>query len=237
MEKAYKLLALQENISNNQAKELIDRGLVFNGGAKLSVARVELQPGTKLVVKYPKKVKKIYEDENIIAVDKPLGMTSDEVEKEISGAYLIHRLDRDTSGVLLLAKSEEFKDRCIEEFKKKRVYKEYVAIVEGRIIDQFVVDTPIKTIKGNYALSKTDKSGKEAKTIVEPLLILEGNKKSKIKVVIETGATHQIRVHLKSAGYPIVGDSKYGGKPSDRLYLHAKKIKIFDYEFESEESF
>jgi len=237
MEKAYKLLALQENISNNQAKELIDRGVVFHGGNKLNVARVELPSGSKLVVKYPKKVKKIYEDENIVAVDKPVGITSDEVEKEIKGSFLIHRLDRDTSGVLLLARSEEFKDRCIGEFRRKKVYKEYVAIIEGRIIDPIVIDTPIKTTKGNYALSKTDKEGREAKTIVEPLLILEGNKKSKIKVVIETGATHQIRVHLKSAGYPIVGDSKYGGKPSDRLYLHAKKIKIFDYEFESEESF
>lgn len=236
MDKAYKLLALQENISNNQAKELIDRGLVYEGGKRVNVARTEYPLKTRFNVKYPQKIKKIYENKEIVAVNKPIGITSDEAEKEFAGTSLIHRLDRDTSGVLLLAKSEEVKDRAIEEFKKKRVYKEYIAIVEGLIVEPMVIDTPIQTQKGTQAISKTAKIGKEAKTIVEPYGI-EENKTSRIKVVIETGATHQIRVHLKSAGYPIIGDVKYGGKPANRLYLHAKKIKIFDYEIEAEEAF
>lgn len=236
MEKAYKLLALQEKISNNQAKELIDRGFVYYAGKRVNLARREYPLKSRFTLSYPQKIKKIYENREIIAVNKPVGITSEEVEKKFKGSLLVHRLDRDTSGVLLLAKNKEVRDRAIEEFKKKRVYKEYVAIVEGFIVEPMVIDSPIRTQKGSKAFSKIAKTGKEAKTIIEPCNIEEG-KKSRIKVIIETGVTHQIRVHLKSIGYPIIGDVKYGGKPSNRLYLHAKKIKIFDYEIEAKEEF
>lgn len=232
-EKAYKLLALQENISNRSAKDLIDRGLVFCKGRKVTVARGELDADSRFRVEKLSKIKVIFEDDKIIAVDKPASLTSDEVEKKFD-AKLLHRLDKGTSGVVLLVKDKEFQKVAIEEFRKKRVYKEYIAIVNGKIAEPIDIEEPIITIKkGNSFFSKISKNGKEAITHIEPLMI-EG-RKSKVKVVIETGRTHQIRAHLKSLGFPIVGDELYGGKEFKRLMLHAYKISLLGYSFESPE--
>ncbi len=232
-EKAYKLLALQENISNRSAKDMIDRGLVFCKGRKVTVARGELDADSRFRVEKLSKIKVIFEDNKILAVDKPASLTSDEVEKKFD-AKLLHRLDKGTSGVVLLIKDEEFQKKAIEEFRNKRVYKEYIAIVNGKIAEPIDIEEPIITIKkGNSFFSKVSKNGKEAITHIEPLMI-EG-RKSKVKIVIETGRTHQIRAHLKSLGFPIVGDELYGGKEFKRLMLHAHKISLLGYNFESPE--
>ena len=232
-EKAYKLVAIQEKISNRLAKDLIDRGLVFSKGKKIMVARGEIDVDSKFRVERPAKIKVIFEDSKIIAVDKPSALTSDEVEKRFD-AKLLHRLDKGTSGVVLLVKDEEFQKKAIEEFRYRRVEKEYLAVVSGKVIEPFSITEPILTIKkGNSFFSKISKHGKEAITHVEPMMV-EG-KKSKIRVLIETGRTHQIRVHLRSKGFSIIGDSLYGGKEYKRLMLHAKRISLLGYEFESEE--
>lgn len=236
MEKAYKLLALQENISNAKAKELIDKGLVSVNGKKLLVARGMLKEEAKFKVKEMPRTKIIFEDDNIIAVDKPAHLNASEVEQQFKDAVLLNRLDKETSGVMLLAKNEEFRKKAVKEYAQNKVYKEYVAIVEGRIVDETVIDAPISTIKGKTAKSRIDeKYGKPAKTTVYPYMT-EG-RKSKVKIVIENGRTHQIRVHLQHAGIPIIGDLQYG-KPSNqvhRVMLHSLKTKIFDYEFEAKE--
>ncbi len=230
-EKAYKLVAIQEKISNRLAKDLIDRGLVFSKGKKIMVARGEIDADSKFRVERPAKIKVIFEDSKIIAVDKPSALTSDEVEKKFD-AKLLHRLDKGTSGVVLLVKDEEFQKKAIEEFRHRRVEKEYLAVVSGKVVEPFSVTEPILTIKkGNSFFSKISKHGKEAITHVEPMMV-EG-KKSKIRVLIETGRTHQIRVHLRSKGFSIIGDSLYGGKEYKRLMLHAKRISLLGYEFES----
>lgn len=232
-EKAYKLLALQENISNRIAKDLIDRGLVYSKGKKIAVARGLLEADAKFKIEKIVEPKIIFEDKYIIAVDKPAFLTSEELVKKYD-AKLLHRLDKGTSGVVLLVKDEEFQQKAIEEFKNRKVVKEYLAVVYGKIIEPISVNQPIMTMKkGNIAYSKIHKNGKDAVTHVEPLMI-EG-KKSKIKVTIETGRTHQIRVHLKSLGFPIIGDSLYGGKEAKRLMLHAHKILLLGYEFKSPE--
>ncbi len=233
MEKAYKLLAVQEGISNRAAKELIDRGVVYYGGKKVVVARGELDGRGKFRVEKIAKPKVIFEDDKIVAVDKPAFLTAEEVAKKI-GYPLLHRLDKETSGVMLLYKDEDFQKKAVEEFKKKRVKKEYIAVVHGKIVEPFTIDEPLLTIKKkNVFFTKVHKDGKEAITHVEPMMV-EG-KKSKIKVIIETGRTHQIRAHLKSSGYPILGDSNYGGKNYKRVMLHAYRISLLGYAFESRE--
>ena len=231
-DKAYKLLALQENISNRAAKDLIDRGVVFAKGEKLKVARDLIETNTKFVIQKVQKIQKLYEDENIVCINKPPFITSEEISKKI-GFELLHRLDRETSGVLLLCKNKEFKAKAIEAFKNKEVKKEYIAWVEGRIAEPLRIDLPILTIKKNRAFSKISKNGKEAISQIEPLMIISN--RSKIKVLIETGRTHQIRVHLKSISHPIIGDTKYGAKPYKRIMLHSSKIALFGYEFEAKE--
>ncbi len=231
-EKAYKLLAQQLDISNKKAKELIDRGLVYVGNRKVMIARGELPVGTKFNVKKLQKPEIIYEDENIVAINKPPFVVSDELASEYE---LIHRLDKETSGVLLLAKNKEFKQKAIEEFRAQRVYKEYVAWVDGIVAQSYEVDYPILTIKkGGVAKSRLSKSkGKPAHTYIEPLEI--HGKKTKVKVIIKTGRTHQIRLHLARTEHPILGDRLYGGREWKRLMLHAKKIELLGYSFEAPE--
>jgi len=230
-EKAYKLLAIQEGITNRSAKDLIDKGLVYSQGKKVVMARALMDVRSRFRVEKIEKIEKIFEDKNIIAVNKPAFLTSEQISKKLK-TPLLHRLDRETSGVLLLVKNEEFQKRAIEEFKKMNVLKEYIAIVSGRVAEEFEVDKPILVIKKNGSVfSRVSKNGKEAISIISPLEI-EG-KFSKVKVEIKTGRTHQVRVHLADSGYPIVGDRKYGGKNAKRVMLHSHKIALFDYEFEA----
>jgi 23S rRNA pseudouridine1911/1915/1917 synthase len=180
-------------------------------------------------------VKILYEDENIIAIDKPAQVDSYDIQDAIEGAELLHRLDRDTSGVLLLGKNRAFIDKAIKEFKSRRVEKHYVAWVEGVIYENIEIDDPVFTIKKGKAFSVIDPvRGKKAHTLVKPEEIQ--GKKSKVDIEITTGRTHQIRVHLAHIGHPIVGDEQYGSRTqAKRVLLHSAKIKILDYEFNATE--
>jgi 23S rRNA pseudouridine1911/1915/1917 synthase len=235
MDQAFKVLAIQEGISNNKAKALIDRGLVFVGDKQVKIARAQINTETKFRIEYPSDVEVLYEDENIIAVNKPAQIDSYDIQDAIEGAELLHRLDRDTSGVLLLGKNREFIDKAIKEFKNRRVEKEYVAWVEGVVYETMEINDPIHTIKKGKAFSKIDPvRGKKAYTKVIPDEVQ--GKKSKVKVEITTGRTHQIRVHLASVGHPIVGDEQYGSvTKSKRVLLHSAKMRIFDYQFKAPE--
>jgi len=235
VEKAYKLLAKQQGISNKKAKEVIDRGLVFVGDKKVKIARAELPDDTRFRVEDVADVKILYEDENIVAINKPAQVDSYDIQDAIDGVELLHRLDRDTSGVLLLGRNREFIDHAINEFKNRRVKKEYVAWVEGVIYEEIEIEAPILTIKKGKAFSKIDDiKGKKAYTKVKPLEIQ--GKKSKVSIEIKTGRTHQIRVHLAHIGHPIVGDEQYGSRTqTKRMLLHSARMAIFDYAFEAGE--
>jgi len=229
MEKAYKLLAIQEHISANEAKRLIDSGKVFAFDKKIKIARALMKENTKFKIMHTQKPKKIFEDDNIIVINKPPYITSEEISK-IYKTPLLHRLDKDTSGILLLVKNKGFQKKAIEEFKNKNVYKEYLAWVSGIVSEPITVDMPLKVIKTKSgAYSKIDKFGEEAITEIEPIKAFRS--KSEIKAVIHTGRTHQIRAHLSYINHPILGDEKYGGKNAKRVMLHHYKFKIFDYEF------
>jgi len=236
-DKAYKVLAKQEKISNSKAKDLIDKGLVKVGGRKVTIARGEISTDTVFSVKEIAPIKVIFQDNDILVVDKPAFLTADEVARKYPEAILLNRLDKETSGVMMFAKNEEFRSKAIEEFASNKVYKEYVAIVDGKVVDEIVIDKPILTTKDRgQAKSKVDaKKGKPAKSTVYPMLV-EGHH-SKIKIVIESGRTHQIRVHLNSVGFPIIGDAIYGKTATNinRVLLHSKITKILGYEFEAKE--
>ena len=234
MEKAYKLLALQESISNSQAKALIDRGLVYVANRKVTVARGELPVKTNFNVHEIAKAKVIFEDNDLLVVDKPAFLNTDEVERQYPDAQLLHRLDRETSGVLILVKDEEYRLKAIGEFKRNRVYKEYSAWVEGMFIDEIEIDKPILTEKRhNRAYSKISTKGKPAHTTVTPVQVV--GKYSKVKVVIREGRTHQIRCHLRSVGFPISGDEQYGGRRAKRVMLHARKVELLGHTFIADE--
>ncbi len=234
MEKAYKLLSVQENISHKKAKTLIDSGLVSIGGKKLMVARKELPQNTRFSVQKVEKPSVIFEDENILALFKPPFIESYDLVSFFKDWALLHRLDKETSGVILLVKeNSEFHLKAKKAFKDRTVKKEYLAIVQGIIEEEREINAPILTIKTTKAFSKISKKGQEAVTIITPLKII--NKKTLLKVGIKTGRTHQIRVHLKHINHPIIGDTLYNNEPSSakRLMLHAHKIALLGYEFEA----
>jgi 23S rRNA pseudouridine1911/1915/1917 synthase len=238
MEKAYKLLGKQEDISNKKAKELIDRGLVYVTDKKVKIARASMPNETRFRVEKIESVKIIYQDEHIVAINKPALLDSYELQDAIEEeeTVLIHRLDRDTSGVLILARNEDFLSDAIVAFKQRKVKKRYVAWVEGVFFEETTIDMPIATHKqGGKAFSQIDeKRGKPAVTIVKPIEIQ--GKKSKVEIEIMTGRTHQIRVHLSHIGHPIVGDERYGSVTrSKRILLHAKALSLLGYAFEAKE--
>lgn len=232
MQKAYKLLAIQEKISNNEAKALIDMGLVSVSGKRLELARVEIKENSVFKVQKPAKPIKIYEDENIIAINKPAFLISEQIAKDFK-FELLNRLDKETSGVLLMCKNDEFKQKVIKEFKENRVKKTYFAAIKGIFADEMEINLPISTLKTKSgAFSKIDQiHGKTAISRVYPFLV--SNKKSLVKVEIDTGRTHQIRVHLANAGFAVIGDEKYGKNKASRIYLHSYETKLLDYCFKA----
>ncbi len=235
MEKAYKLLANAKNISHKHAKNLIDRGLVLANGQKISLARTLLSAKSTFVIQNVQAPNILLHDENLLAIDKPAFVESYELlswvlsHTNIKDFVLLHRLDKDTSGVLLFVREgSEFAKKARLEFKNRRVYKEYRALVSGIIAESRTINKPISTKKGKSAKSKIDKNGLEAISHIEPLGII--GKKTLLKVVIETGRTHQIRIHLHSISHPIIGDSLYDGINAPRLMLHAYKISLLGYD-------
>ncbi|HFB53867.1 MAG TPA: RNA pseudouridine synthase [Sulfurimonas autotrophica] len=229
-EKAYKLLAVQEGISNSQAKSMIDRGLVYVGNKKVMIARGEIDERTVFRVEKVEKAKPIFENDDIIVVDKPAYVNSDEIERQFKGARLLHRLDRETSGVLMLVKNEEFREKAIKEFAQDKVYKEYIAWVEGIMTEPIEVDKPILTQKkNNRATSNVSAKGKPARTEFFPDIV--SAKKTKVKVIIHHGRTHQIRTHARYIEHPIIGDEQYGGRRAKRVMLHAHKVRLLGMEF------
>lgn len=138
-EKAYKLLALQRNISTNKAKDLIDSGRVSIKGKRLLIARTLLPLNTKFeVLTTPCVV--IFEDDDILALDKSVGIESYSLLKTYPHYKLINRLDKDTSGVILLAKNEKMRQKAIQAFKQKEVEKMYFALIEGKVYEEINIE-------------------------------------------------------------------------------------------------
>lgn len=235
-QKAYKLLALQENISNNEAKDLIDRGLVSVKGKKILIARGLLAPNTRFNIQQIQKIKEIFQDENILALEKPTFLTSEEIAKNYPQWALLHRLDKETSGILLLIKNNSaFHLKAKEAFRQLKVLKEYTAIVEGILDEECEITAPLIIKKGKTAkvtVSKTNE-GQKAITHITPIEI--SGKRTKLNIKIQTGKTHQIRAHLSYIKYPIIGDILYGARPAKRILLHARHIALLNYDFTSNE--
>lgn len=172
----------------------------------------------------------LYEDEGLFIYNKPPGIASEGLD--FPGLELIHRLDKETSGVLMFAKTAQMREAMIKEFRHKQVKKTYVAIVHGvPAKPKGVVDNTLgkiaqyqgQSVWGSVAADK----GVRARTEWE--MKHKGKQASLVYCTPITGRTHQIRVHLSEMGYPILGDHAYGkrGKsydPATRCCLHALAV-------------
>lgn len=206
-----------------------------------------LQPGETLRAKTslaPKPIdglKKIYEDRYLIVIEKPSGLLSVDLDipsdepnavrllrriSKCQSIYPVHRLDRATSGVLLFAKGERSQEKLKEIFEKHEIEREYVAIAEGHFENKIGVwDSFLKELPSYDVICTTNTDeGKRAITHFE--VIRRSKKYSYLRLKLETGRKHQIRVHCSNAGFPIVGDKRYGATedPLKRMGLHARKL-------------
>ena len=147
--------------------------------------------------------------------------------------YVVHRLDKETSGVILFAKNPLVLPILGRLLEQKLIYRHYQAIVHGRLTDGGTIRKKIGRDRHDRRKRCIDpRNGKMAVTHFE---VLEATRQqSKINCVLETGRTHQIRVHLASIGHPLVGDPLYQNKPAERLYLHAWEL-YFKHPFTQEE--
>ena len=181
----------------------------------------------------------IYEDDNLLAIDKPAGIETIEIPDKLGRkVFNAHRLDKDTSGVNLFAKSQKDLIFFQKQFKNREVEKRYLALVVGSIKDsQGRIETLIGRSKRDgtkqkvYLPAEPGSTGKR-EAITEYKVLERFKNYTLLEVVPRTGRMHQIRCHLAYINHPIVGDKKYGfknqPKPKDlnRQFLHANYIKI-----------
>ena len=195
-------------------------------------------------MKKKEKLKILYEDKDIIAVSKPCGLltigtykekdktlyrkVSDYVKKQHKSnkIFIVHRLDKDTSGITIFAKNEKVKNILQRNWDKTVRY--YVALVEGKVSNGGIVKNWLKETKTLYTFS-SDKPNDGALAITKFEPIITSKEYSLLKIQILTGRKNQIRVHMKDIKHPIVGDKKYDSKknPIRRMCLHATYLEFF----------
>lgn len=185
----------------------------------------------------------IYQDDNVVVINKPAGVLThskgvmnDEFtvaeflrplttyHQDTNRPGIIHRLDRDTSGVIMGARNPETASLLQRQFADRKVKKTYIAEVQGHPKNaSAIIDLPIGRNPSAPSTFRVDAKGKSAETAYE--VIATTDKNSLVRLQPRTGRTHQLRVHMQYIGTPIVGDRMYG-KEADRLYLHAYQLEI-----------
>mgnify|MGYP001462865933 FL=1 len=228
----------------HKAKFLVPNGANISISDKETASKSSPPP---VVKKQNPRIKILFEDEHIIVVNKQAGLLSVATNKmepdtlhsrvvnylksqnEKSWAFIVHRLDRETSGVMIFAKHKRHKEYLQEQFAKREVHRIYHALVEGKpqidrgTIHEWLLEDKFLRVK---AVKKNHPQAKEAITHYS----VEDNDEfaSLIQLTIETGRRHQIRVGLANLGCPVVGDSDHGaeGNPIGRIALHASSLEF-----------
>jgi 23S rRNA pseudouridine1911/1915/1917 synthase len=183
----------------------------------------------------------LYEDRYLIAIDKPVGLLSTPLDEgedlkkhalgllreyyETDQIFAVHRIDRETSGALLFARGKQSAERLCDLFEQHDLKRHYFAIIEGNLKEEKGTwECPLLELPNLNVVESID--GKMAITHFE--VYRRSAKYTYIKLALETGKKHQIRVHCKRAGHPVVGDRRYGSteNPLGRLCLHARSIEF-----------
>lgn len=200
-------------------------------------------PKPEIILGDREKIIPLYEDEHLLIVDKPVKMKThpnqpDEndtllnhvasylADEQVS-PYIVHRLDKETSGVIMLAKSPLILPVLGRMLENKEIRRTYQAVASGKLNEpQFVISKPIGRDRHDKRKRRISERGQEAITHVS--VLKTSAKQSEISCQLETGRTHQIRVHLASIGHPIIGDPLYHPKSTstERLALHAKTLSF-----------
>ncbi len=238
--------------NRNNIKSLLKNKQVLVDGAAISQFNHPLMPGQEVMItesrlndKDMKGIKVVYEDEYLIAVEKASGILSIATNKErektaynmvknyvksrnpLEKLFIVHRLDRETSGVMIFAKTEEMQQILQTNWQDMVLERTYVAVVEGKVEKDS--DTIVSYLKENSAFVtfSSEKEIEGSKKAITHYTVLKRSRGfSLVEAKIETGRKNQIRVHMQTLGHSVVGDKKYGAatNPLGRLGLHAKTI-------------
>ena len=236
------------NLSKNSVKSLLHNEKVFVNGNMTTKYNYELNVGDIIEIreKVAKNIDIIYEDKDIIVINKPSGLLTVATEKEKNKTayhlvmeylkkknknnriFIIHRLDKDTSGIIMFAKNERAKHLYQDNWNdivKKRCY---YAVIDGKMENKEGTIKSYLKENGNMVYSVKDRSGKIA--ITEYKVLKERKNISLLDINLKTGRKNQIRVHMKENKTPILGDLKYGEKSKliNRLALHAYKLELIN---------
>ena len=206
------------NISRRQARDLIAARRVLVNERAVAIASRDVREQDRIaVVGKTTDIEILKITDGFVAANKPSGMptqpTRDRQQRSLEellraqfkSIYLVHRLDTGTSGVVVFARTRDAAASLSGLFSSREVRKTYLASVDGAIDQPMTIDSPI--------------GGKEAISRIRP------RADGLIEAEIETGRTHQIRIHLASIGHPVIGDRRYGGPKAPRLMLHAWKLE------------
>ena len=251
---------LQELVRGGQARVAGDAvrrpGLRLRGGERIELTLVERPPLAAVPEAIPLRV--LYEDDDLLAVDKPAGMTVHPGAGARAGTLvnallhrygrlssaggplrpgIVHRLDKPTSGVLLVAKNDEAHARLAEQFRRRQLEKRYLALVHGRLPRAHdTIRLPVaRDLVRRTRMTTRRRQGRAALTEYRVLGAAGGF--TLAEALLHTGRTHQIRVHFAALGHPVVGDTLYGAprelrwgnvtRPTlNRIFLHAARLRF-----------
>lgn len=254
-ERIDKYLAEELGISRSTVKKMIDEGFVLVNGKKAKASLILSEADELFVkdgfIKEASfeaediPINIVYEDDDLLVINKKSGMvvhpgngntsgtlvnalmhyTKNLSNKEAFRPGIVHRIDKDTSGLMLVAKNDKAHDILAEGFKNKTIKREYIALVCGVIgEDSGVIDAPIgRDAKDRKKMCVTSENSKKAVTHFKVLKRYENY--TLLRLILDTGRTHQIRVHMKYIGHPVYNDPVYGKAYNDfGQFLHSASI-------------
>ncbi len=241
--------------SRAHLQKLIVQGYVLVNGQRTRASRklndsdvvtVELAPSPAHPLPEPIPLAVVYEDKDVLVVDKPAGLTTHPApghpdhtlvnailarcpdittSGDLMRPGIVHRLDKDTSGLIVIAKNDPARDYLVSQFKSRTVTKGYLVLVRGRLSpEQGIIEAPIGRDPHRRRRMAIAEQGKEATT--EYTVRKYVGSYTMIEVTPVTGRTHQIRVHLSAIGYPAAGDTTYGVRSPHvaRQFIHAHRL-------------
>ncbi len=235
-------------------KQLLSHNQVAVNGRPESQFDLELQPSDSVKVNFThefkvfnnRRLKIVYEDDDIIVVEKGYGLLSMGNDKKpdntaysilrgyvkwtnpLNKIFIVHRLDRDTSGLMMFAKSMEAKEKMQHNWNNMVLNRVYVAVVEGEPEEKEGTVKSYLVENSRYEVYSTDDPKKGQLAVTRYRTIQTNGKYSLLELELDTGRKNQIRVHMHDLGHPISGDTKYGAEksPLHRLALHAKTLRF-----------
>lgn len=251
-------VAFELKLPEVEARRLVDVGAVYVGGRRSRDAKARLTAGQVVMVVLEEggtsplaeappapAPRVLYEDAEVIAVDKPAGLTAQPTEGRVGGslvdrvgahlgreAGLVHRLDRETSGVTVFGKTARATSALAAEFREGRARKRYVAATGPGLPPSGTVDLPLSRDPSRPGRWRATRAANGVPALTDFRTLYAGPEFCVVELLPRTGRTHQLRAHLTALGAPILGDSRYGGAAkaggveAPRCLLHAQALEL-----------